>query len=208
MMLPLGSLWRVGMAALLLAAAGAAHADAVATLQAFVRDVHSGSAAFTQTVTQPDGKQKTSSGTFEFKRPNRFRFDYKKPFEQLIVSDGQNVWIYDADLDQVTARKLSAALGATPAALLAGGQLERDFDLAALPDADGLEWAQATPKAKDGPFRSMRVGFRDGALAAVEITDSFGQRSLLRFARFSANVALPASTFQFTPPPGADVIQQ
>jgi outer membrane lipoprotein carrier protein len=200
--------WSGCMAALLLAAAGAAQADAVATLKGFVRDVHSGSGAFTQTVTQPDGKQKSSSGTFEFQRPNRFRFDYTKPYAQLIVSDGQSVWIYDADLNQVTVRKLSAALGATPAALLTGGDLERDFELAALPDADGLEWAQAMPKAKDSPFRSMRVGFRGGELAAVEITDSFGQRSLLRFSHFSANAALPASTFRFTPPPGVDVIQQ
>ncbi|MDQ2927068.1 MAG: outer membrane lipoprotein chaperone LolA [Pseudomonadota bacterium] len=196
------------VAGLAFAFAGAAHADTVDTLKDFVRDVKTGSAAFTQTVTQPDGKKKSSSGTFEFARPNRFRFTYVKPFEQLIVSDGKTVWIYDADLNQVTARKFSSALGATPAALLAGGTLDRDFDLAALPAADGLDWVQATPKARDSAFQSMRVGFRGKELAAVEITDSFGQRSLLRFMQFVANSALPAATFQFVAPAGADVIEQ
>src|SRR5204863_463784 len=117
--------------------------------RAFVSDVKSGRAQFTQTVTSPDGaKKKTSLGSFEFSRPNRFRFAYVKPFEQTIVGDGEKVWIYDADLNQVSSRKLGQALGATPAALLAGGSLERDFDLANLPPSDGLEWAEAKPKAK------------------------------------------------------------
>src|SRR5438034_5666966 len=109
-----------------------AHADAVDTLKEFVRDVKSGRAQFTQTVTSPDGvKKKTSTGSFEFSRPNRFRFAYAKPFEQTIVGDGQKVWIYDADLNQASSRKIGAALGATPAALLAGGSLDSDFELAA-----------------------------------------------------------------------------
>jgi len=97
--------------------APAAHADAADTLRAFIRDVNTGRAQFTQTVTSPDGaKKKTSSGSFEFSRPNRFRFAYAKPFEQLIVGDGQKVWIYDADLNQASSRKFTSALGATPAA--------------------------------------------------------------------------------------------
>ena len=187
----------------------AAHADAVDTLKDFVRDVKTGRSAFTQVVTQPDGaKKKSSSGTFEFSRPNRFRFAYTKPFEQLIVADGQKVWIYDTDLNQVSSRKLSNALGATPAALLAGGSLEKDFDLAPLPAKDGLEWAQATPKAKDGAFQAVKIGFRGKDLAAVEIVDSFGQRSLLTFKQFAPNVALAADSFKFMPPAGADVIEQ
>ena len=138
----------------------AARADAVDTLRSFVRDVKSGHAAFTQTVTSPDGaKKKTSSGTFDFARPNRFRFVYAKPFEQTIVGDGEKVWIYDADLNQVSSRKLGQALGATPAALLAGGSIEHDFDLSALPPEGGLDWAEAKPKTKDGAFQSVRVGF-------------------------------------------------
>ncbi len=188
---------------------GLAQADAVDTLKEFVRDVKTGRAAFTQVVTSPDGvKKKDSSGSFAFTRPNRFRFAYLKPFEQLIVADGQKVWIFDADLNQASSRKLTAALGTTPAALLAGGALEKDFDLSALPAKDGLDWAQALPRTKDGAFQSMRVGFKGKDLAAVEIVDSFGQRSLLQFTQFVPNVSLPADSFKFTPPAGADVIEQ
>ncbi len=188
---------------------GVAQADAVDTLKEFVRDVKTGRAAFTQVVTSPDGvKKKNSSGTFEFARPNRFRFAYLKPFEQLIVADGQKVWIFDTDLNQASSRKLSAALGNTPAALLAGGSLDKDFDLSALPAKDGLDWAQAMPRTKEGAFQSMRIGFKGRELAAVEIVDSFGQRSLLQFTQFAANPSLPADSFKFTPPAGADVIEQ
>ena len=187
----------------------AASADAVDTLKEFVRDVKTGHAAFTQTVTSPDGaKKKTSSGNFDFSRPNRFRFTYTKPFEQVIVGDGQKVWIYDADLNQVSSRKFSQALGSTPAALLAGAALDKDFELSALPAKDGLDWALALPKAKEGAFQSMRVGFRGKELAAVEIIDSFGQRSLLQFSQMVANAAVSPDTFKFTAPAGADVIEQ
>ena len=200
---------RLGALALLMACAGVARADAVDTLREFVRDVKTGRSTFTQTVTAPDGaKKKSSSGSFEFARPNRFRFAYAKPFEQVIVADGQKVWIYDADLNQASSRKFSAALGATPAALLAGGSLEIDFDLAAMPAKDGLDWVKATPKAKDGAFQSVLIGFRGKDLAAVEIVDSFGQRSLLQFAQLAANVAIAPERFVFTVPPGADVIEQ
>ena len=197
------------LAAFALLLAGAAHADAVETLREFVRDVKSGKAQFTQTVTSADGaRKKISSGSFEFARPNRFRFSYTKPFEQVIVADGAKVWIYDTDLNQASSRKLSSAIGSTPAALLAGGSLEGDFDLAAQGAKDGLEWALATPKNKDGAFQSMRVGFRGKVLSEVEITDSFGQRSRLQFAEFAGNAALAPERFRFVPPPGADVIEQ
>lgn len=196
-------------ASLLLFAAAAAHADAVDTLKEFVRDVKTGQADFTQTVTSPDGlKKKTSSGRFEFSRPNRFRFNYLKPFEQLIVADGQKVWIYDADLNQASSRQFSQALGSTPAALLAGGSLEKEFDLAPLPAKDGLEWAEAKPKAKDGTFKSVKIGFRGKTLAAVEVVDAFGQRSLLQFNQFAGNVPLSTEAFEFKLPKGADLIEQ
>jgi outer membrane lipoprotein carrier protein len=190
-------------------AAFSAQADAVDTLRDFVREVKTGKAQFTQTVTSPDGaKKKTSSGSFEFARPNRFRFAYTKPFEQVIVADGQKVWIYDADLNQVSSRKLSSAIGATPAALLAGGNLEKDFELSALPAQDGLEWAAAKPRAKEGAFDTLKVGFRGKELAAVEIVDSFGQRSHLQFSQFRPNAATAADAFKFVAPKGADVIEQ
>ena len=200
---------RIVAALALSASALAAQADAVDTLKDFIRDVKTGRAQFTQTVTSPDGaKKKSSTGSFEFSRPNRFRFVYAKPFEQVIVADGQKVWIYDADLNQASSRKFSAALGATPAALLAGGELDRDFELAPLPAKDGLDWVAATPKAKEGSFKSLRVGFRGKQLAAIEIVDAFDQRSLLQFSQFAAGINIPAETFQFKPPPGADVIEQ
>ena len=196
-------------AAMFALAGGAAQADSVDTLRAFIRDVKTGSATFTQTVTSADGsKKKTQSGHFDFARPNRFRFAYAKPFEQVIVGDGRKVWIYDVDLNQVSSRKISEALGATPAALLAGSSLDKEFDLAAMPDQGGLAWVRATPKVADGPFRSLGVGFRGPTLAAVEIVDAFGQRSMLDFTDFASNAALPAEAFRFTPPAGADVIEQ
>ena len=193
----------------LMGASIVAHADAVDTLRDFIRDVKTGRAQFTQTVTSPDGaKKKSSSGSFEFSRPNRFRFAYAKPFEQLIVGDGQKVWIFDADLNQASSRKFSSALGATPAALLAGGALDKDFDLAALPSKDGLDWAQATPKQKDGAFKSVVLGFKGKELSVLEINDAFGQRSVLQFSQFATGIGLAADAFRFTPPAGADVIEQ
>jgi outer membrane lipoprotein carrier protein len=194
---------------LFVAAAGANAQSSVDTLREFVRDVKTGRAEFTQTVTSPDGaKKKVSSGRFEFSRPNRFRFTYQKPFEQVIVADGQKVWIYDADLNQASSRKFGAALGSTPAALLAGGSLDKDFNLAAQPSKDGFDWVEATPKAKDGSFKSVRVGFKGKTLASVEVVDAFGQRSLLQFGQFVANEAIKPETFVFTVPKGADVIEQ
>lgn len=200
---------RLGVLLALVAACAGARADALAALKAFVRDTGSGRAEFTQTVTSPDGKRvKTSSGSFEFLRPNRFRFAYAKPFEQLIVADGSKVWIYDPDLNQASSRKLSQALGATPAALLAGGSLERDFELAPAPDRLGLAWVEATPRQPDSALERVRIGFRGAVLAAVEIVDSFGQTSLLQFSRFAANVPLAAESFRFVAPAGTELIEQ
>jgi outer membrane lipoprotein carrier protein len=200
---------KILFALLLMVAAAGARADAVDTLKEFVRDVKTGQADFSQTVTSPDGvKKKTSTGHFEFARPNRFRFTYQKPFEQSIVADGQKVWIYDADLNQASSRKFTQALGATPAALLAGGSLDKEFDLAPLPSKEGVEWAEATPKAKDGAFKSVRIGFRNKVLASVEVVDAFGQRSLLDFTKFVANEAIKPDAFVFTVPKGADLIEQ
>ena len=194
---------------LLVLGSAAARADALDALRAFVRDAKTGQASFTQTVTAPDGvKKKTSNGNFEFARPNRFRFAYTKPFEQVIVADGQKVWIYDADLNQVSSRKLAQALGATPAALLAGGSLEQDFDLKAAADRNGLSWVEAVPRARDGALQSVRIGFRGSELAAIEIRDSFGQSSLLQFSQLVTNLPLAADRFRFVVPAGADVIEQ
>jgi outer membrane lipoprotein carrier protein len=186
-----------------------AQAGPVEALREFVQTVRSGQGRFTQTVTSPDSKRrKVSQGVFEFQRPNRFRFAYAKPFEQLIVADGQKVWMHDPELNQVSVRGLSQALGATPAALLAGGNLDQDFELVAQAPRDGLEWVLATPRQRDGAIQSMRVGFRGKDLAALEVLDHFGQRSVLQFPEFKAHAVVPPELFRFTPPPGADLIEQ
>lgn len=192
-------------------------ADGLARLQDFIQSARSGRADFTQVVTSPpkEGRtprQKTSSGTFEFERPGRFRFVYRKPFAQTIVADGRTLWMYDAELNQVTAREQDKVLGTTPAALIAAASdlsaLEKDFELANASDADGLEWVLATPKTRDGQLQSVRVGFKGGQLAALDILDSFGQRSLLTFSRFDLDPRFAPDTFRFSPPAGADVLRQ
>lgn len=194
----------------------AAQAEGLEALENFLRTTRSGRADFTQTVTAParEGqapRSKQSAGSFEFQRPNRFRFTYRKPFAQTIVADGQTLWLHDPDLNQVTARRQAQALGSTPAALIATASdltaLRQEFELATAPDRDGLQWVQATPRARDGVLRSVRIGFRAGELAALDIQDSLGQQSALRFGRMEINPALPAETFQFKPPPGADVLR-
>ena len=198
-----------------------ARADGLESLEAFVKNTKSGRAVFTQVVTSParegqTAKTKTSSGSFEFLRPNRFKFLYKKPFEQSIVSDGQTLWLHDLDLNQVTARKLTQVLGGTPAAVIAAAAdikaLQADFTLVPQPDKGGLEWVRATPKTKDGQVQNISVGFKTSdkgsELAVLEILDSFGQRSVMTFSQFEVNPALSATGFQFKPPVGADVIRQ
>ena len=202
---------------LIAACAISARAGGLESLESFIRTVKTARTEFTQVVTLPakegqSARAKTSSGTFEFSRPGRFRFVYKKPFEQTIVADGQTLWLYDVDLNQVTARKQAQVLGSTPAALIASAAdvraLQVDFALTADAASDGLEWVLASPKAKDSALQSVRVGFRSGELAVLEMVDSFGQRSSLRFNAFQANVALEPAIFLFKPPAGADVIRQ
>ncbi len=191
------------------------------SLESFVKTAQSGRATFTQVVTSParEGQapvSKTSSGTFEFLRPNRFKFVYEKPFEQTIVADGQTLWLYDTDLNQVTSRKLSSVLNGTPAAVIAAApdlkRLEADFALSAQPDRGGLQWVLATPKTKDGQLQSIGVGFKasdkGSELAMLEILDSFGQKSVMTFSQVEVNPALAAAAFQFKAPAGADVIRQ
>ena len=194
-----------------------AQADGLADMAAFLRDVKSAQSNFTQVVTSPKragetaARSKTSSGKFEFLRPNRFRFEYTKPFEQSIVADGETLWLFDVDLNQVTARKQQDVLGSTPAALIAAGtdirSLAALFDLKSAPASDGVEWVDARPKSKDGQLQSVRVGFKQGQLEALEILDSLGQRSVLTFSGWQGNAPLKAEQFQFVPPAGVDVIR-
>lgn len=202
---------------LIVSYAHSAGAGGLESLENFVKSAKSGKADFTQVVTSPskDGqvpRSKTSSGTFEFSRPGKFKFVYKKPFEQTIVADGQTLWLYDVDLNQVTARSQATVLGSTPAAVIASAPdlraLQADFTLQAAPDKDGMEWVLASPKAKEGSLQSVRVGFKGTSLAALEILDSFGQQSRLSFGAFTVNAGVDGAAFQFKPPAGADVIRQ
>ena len=196
-------------------------ASGLESLENFVKTTQSGRAVFAQVVTGPAkagqvAKTKTSSGTFEFLRPNRFKFVYQKPFEQSIVSDGQTLWLHDVDLNQVTSRKLSQVLNGTPAAVIAAAAdlkgLQADFTLKALPEKGGLQWVQATPKTKDGQLQTISVGFRatdkGQELAELDILDSFGQRSVMTFSQFVVNPVLATASFQFKPPPGSDLSRQ
>jgi outer membrane lipoprotein carrier protein len=213
-----------GVAALVICGliAGVACASSLDTLDTFLKSTKSGRADFTQVVTPPAKagqttvRSKTSTGQFSFVRPTRFRFDYVKPFPQVIVADGQTLWLYDADLEQVTARKQAQALGSTPAALVATAvnlsALQKEFTLEAQVDADGLQWVQATPKNRESTLQSVRMGLRvEGAqvsLAKLEIFDAMGQRSVLSFERFEVNpVSLGAAQFNFVTPKGVSVIR-
>ena len=201
----------------LLACAWSAQAAGLDSLESFVKSAKSGRADFTQVVTAPAregqaARTKTSSGSFEFVRPSRFRFVYKKPFEQTIVADGQTLWLYDPDLKQVTSRKQSQVLDSTPAALIAAAPdvaaLRKDFNLENAGEKDGLQWVQATPKAKEGQLRSVKIGFRGNELASLEILDGFGQKSVITFTKMELNTPIAPEEFNFKPPAGADVLKQ
>jgi outer membrane lipoprotein carrier protein len=215
--------------ALLAFAFSTAHASGLDALDEFIKSTKNGRAEFVQTVTSPAssdgkaGKIKLSRGTFEFLRPNRFKFIYNKPFEQSIVADGQTLWLHDVDLNQVSSRKLSSVMAGSPAALFASAPnlqaLQAEFTLQALSDkaSDGLEWVQATPKAKGKQdngslLQSVKVGFKQTAagveIAALEMVDSFGQTSVIKFEKVQINTNLAPANFNFKVPAGVDVIKQ
>ncbi|HEY2815940.1 MAG TPA: outer membrane lipoprotein chaperone LolA [Casimicrobiaceae bacterium] len=177
-------------------------------LHAFLNDTKTSKGTFKQAVaskTRP--APQTSTGTFAFQRPGKFRWTYDKPFEQLIVGDGTRVWVYDRDLNQVVVRKLDVALGATPAALLAGDNaLEKNFDLTAGVSNDTLEFVDATPKTPESQFTRVRIGFRDNLPRRMELTDTFGQITTLDFTSVERNPTLAATLFRFDVPQGADVV--
>jgi chaperone LolA len=186
-----------------------AHAGAIEKLKTFIAATHSAQANFSQTVLDQDGKKmQSASGVMQFQRPGKFRWTYQKPYEQIIVGDGAKFWLYDKDLNQVTVKKLDAALGSSPAALLAGSnEIERGFMLKDAGIRDGLEWLQATPKAQDSSFASVLMAFdAQAGLAVMELNDTFGHKTVLRFSAMQHNPKLPAQQFQFTPPAGADIV--
>jgi outer membrane lipoprotein carrier protein len=196
------------LGSLLAALSISAQATGIERLKAFLDHTQSARASFSQTVIAKSGKKpQQASGQMMFARPGKFRWVYEKPYAQLLVGDGDKLWIYDKDLNQVTVKKLGKALGESPAALLAGqGDLEKHFNLREGDSKDGLEWVEATPKAKEGGFERLRIGFEGEALRSMEIQDNFGQTTVLVFGAMERNPGLAASLFKFAPPKGADVV--
>lgn len=185
-----------------------AQASALDKLKAFVENTKSGKATFTQTVVAKSGrKPQVASGTMMFSRPGKFRWVYEQPYYQLIVGDGEKLWIYDRDLNQVTSKKLATSLGSSPAALLAGNnELEKNFNLKEGSAEGDIEWVDAQPKTADTSFEFMRIGFAGDTLRAMELRDNFGQTTRLIFSQFERNPTLATSQFHFTPPKGADLL--
>jgi chaperone LolA len=187
----------------------AAHADAIDKLKTFISSTHSGQANYTQDVLDKSGKKiQSASGTMQFMRPGKFRWVYQKPYEQLIVGDGEKFWLYDTDLNQVTVKKLDAALGSSPAALLSGNnEIERGFVLKNMGNREELDWLQATPRSSDTSFEKILMAFDvQSNLSIMELYDAFGHKTVLRFSNMQRNPQLLPALFKFVPPKGADVL--
>lgn len=187
----------------------AAHAAATDKLKSFIAATHSAQANFTQVVEDKNGKRiQSASGTMQFVRPGKFRWEYRKPYEQIIVGDGKKFWMYDVDLNQVTVKKLDAALGSSPAALLSGNnEIERGFTLKDIDGRDGLEWLQATPNSTETTFSKILMAFNaKSELVVMELHDAFGHHTVLRFTELKNNPRFPPQQFKFVPPKGADVL--
>ena len=198
------------LGAALLAISALAQAAAVDKLRGFLGGTHTLRASFEQVVLDKDGRPlQLASGTMQFSRPGKFRWEYLKPYKQLVVGDGKKLWIFDPDLNQVTVRELDQAIGSSPAALLAGdATIEANFNLKDGGGADRLDWLDAIPKSKETSFEKVRMGFSGAALKVMELKDYFGQTTVIKFDQLEKNLKLPAEGFVFVPPPGADVIKQ
>lgn len=191
--------------------AGAASATALDQFKSFVASTKAAKGEFTQrqvknTAGEAAKKPQQSSGTFLFARPGKFIWTYVKPYDQVLQADGDKLYIFDKDLNQVTTKPLGDALGSSPAAILFGSNdLEKNFTLSEAGTKDGMEWLKAVPKAKETSFEQITIGLRDGLPQAMELKDSFGQTSVLTFSKFEKNPALTATSFKFVMPKGADV---
>ncbi|MEO6354800.1 MAG: outer membrane lipoprotein chaperone LolA [Oxalobacteraceae bacterium] len=189
-----------------------ADAAALDQFKSFVASTKAAKGEFTQRqVKMMDGTAKVSnvsSGSFTFARPGKFIWTYIKPYEQLLQADGDKLYIFDKDLNQVTIKKLGDVLASSPAAILFGSNdLEKNFTLKEAGTKDGMEWLDATPKSKDSTFEHIGIGLRNGVPEAMELRDAFGQVSLLSFKKFEKNPAIPADGFKFVVPKGADVFK-
>ncbi len=205
--LPVNKLFKLALGALFLLPM-LANAEPVQRLKAFYQSTPAMKAQFKQTVLDRHGRKvQEVSGAMQLLRPGKFRWDYRKPYVQLIVGDGSKVWLYDPDLNQVTVRTMDNVLGSSPAALLAGNlDVEKVFDLKDAGDAHGLEWVEATPKDSDGGFDHVLLGFKGDQLTEMELHDNFGQTTVIEFSGLERNPKFTSRTFHFVPPAGADVV--
>lgn len=185
-------------------------AGAIPQLREFIASTQAARGEFTQTTVRGAAQRaETASGAFAFARPGRFRWEVRKPFEQLVVADGERVYHYDRDLNQVTMRKLSGALEASPAAILFGtGDLERAFVLREAGTRDGLEWLDASPRSRDAGFERILLGFRAGLPEGMEVVDAFGVTTRFSFRAFERGARIDPALFRFVPPKGADLVEQ
>ena len=185
-----------------------AMADGVTSLRDFFNTTTTMRAQFSQMVNDNKGRKvQEVEGTMQLQRPNKFRWDYKKPYEQQIVSDGKQVFLFDSELQQVTIRDLSKTLGSSPAAMLAGGDaVEKSFTLKNATRKDGLTWVLAIPKDKESGFERVLLGFKADKLRKMELYDSFNHITHITFNEVERNPVLQDSTFLFTPPKGVDVV--
>jgi outer membrane lipoprotein carrier protein len=189
---------------------GMAGAASVESLKAMLEQTSTARAHFAQMVLDRNLKQlQQATGTMQFSRPGKFRWEYDKPQEQVIVGDGKKVWLYDKDLNQVTVRRFDRAIGSSPAALLAGSnEIEKNYTFTSTGSQEGLDWLEAVPKAQDTSFEKIRLGFGKSGLEAMELRDQFGQITVIKFSTIERNVKLSPEAFRFTPPKGADVISE
>ncbi|NOU40986.1 MAG: outer membrane lipoprotein chaperone LolA [Methylotenera sp.] len=185
-----------------------ANADGMASVKVFYEQTQAMRATFHQVVTDRQGRKvQEVDGKMQLKRPNKFRWDYNQPFEQQIISDGKQVWLYDIDLAQVTVRALGKALGSSPAALLAGGNdIDKSFKLANAPAKGGLDWVSANPKDKESGFEKILLGFKDNKLQEMSLIDSFGHNTKIVFSQLEVNPVLDDKSFLFLPPKGVDIV--
>lgn len=193
---------------LLLALPSLAFAGGTERLMEFFEKTTSMRAQFQQVVTDSRGqKVQEVTGNMQLLRPGKFRWDYQKPYQQEIVGDGTRIWLFDPELNQVTVRNMSQAIGSSPAALLAGSkEIEKNFVLEDVGVEDKLEWVLAKPKDKDSGFDQVRLGFGKSGLERMNLQDSYGNLTSIQFSKLERNPNLKQQSFMFKPPQGADIV--
>lgn len=185
---------------------GLANAGAIDALKKFNSDSDGLSGSFSQTV-KSKKKTQTTSGTFKILRPGLFRWEYTKPYRQVIVGDGKTIWLYDVDLKQVTKSNQSQAIGDSPAAILSNKTaLDASYSLKEDGSTSGVDYVLATPKKNNAGYQFIRIGFKGDALNDMQLKDSFGNQTSISFAGLNTKPGLARSAFAFTPPKGVDVL--